>query len=155
MDIVNITLQNEKLIEQLINSSDELRVRISNAIVDSIAKRTAKKVLANADEALKKALDRVEMEVSHKFLEYSDSGWRQQYALKEEYKREIRNAVNDIWQAKIYESIDEVKQDIMDRYKLRLESSCDAYIRKLDDAIEHIDDKISAAVEKYFTNRLK
>ena len=60
MDVVKITLQNKELIEELINSSEKLKVDINKKIIDEIAKRLTAKILNNFNGATKKAFDELE-----------------------------------------------------------------------------------------------
>lgn len=69
MDVVKITLQNKELIEELINSSEKLKVDIDKKIIDEIVKRLVTKVLNNFNNATKKAFDELEQKVSLEFLE--------------------------------------------------------------------------------------
>lgn len=69
MDVVKITLQNKELIEELINSSENLKVEINKKIIDEIAKKLVTKILNNFNDATKKAFDELEEKVSLEFLE--------------------------------------------------------------------------------------
>lgn len=63
MDTVKITLQNKELIEELINSSEKLKVEIDKKIIDEIVKRLVTKVLNNFNGATKEAFDELEQKL--------------------------------------------------------------------------------------------
>lgn len=155
MDRTTIMLQNKQLIEELINSSDETKVKVHAAIIDGVSKRIVKNVIANMDDSIKMAIEDAQDALSKKFMDIkSNNGWGKYYKLKPEYEEEVRKSVHDAWSDEIYKSVQEWKSDIEERYRHRLEAALNGYINKIDYLTAHLEDKIKDAVDANISRRL-
>ena len=154
MDSVTITLQNKELIEEIINSSAEVKAKVNNAIIDGVSKRLLKNVVNNMDASVKAAIDQAQESLSKKYMECKRDGWRSHYKLKEEYAQCIEAAVRKAWSDDINRSISEVKEKVAAAYQTRLERAYNEYIGKIESLTDSLDDKIKEAVDKNISERL-
>lgn len=153
MDRVTISLQNKELIEEIINSSDEVKAKIHNAIIDGVSKRITKNVVTNMDSAVKAAIQTAQDELMKKFLDGKCSGWSNIYKLKEEYAQCVNEAVRKAWTAEIDRSIGEWREKVEATYKQRLERAYNEYIAKIQKLTDSLDDKIKEAVNENISKR--
>lgn len=154
MDRVTISLQNKELIEDIINSSDEVRAKIHNAIIDGVSKRITKNVVNNMDASVKAAIDQAQESLRKKYMEDKRDGWRSYYKLKEEYAQCVEAAVRKAWSDEINRSIAEVKEKVAAAYQIRLERAYNEYIGKIESLTDKLDDKIKEAVNENISKRL-
>ena len=157
MDVVKVTLQNKELIEELINSSEKLKVELNKKILDELSKRLMTKVLNNFDDATKKAFDELEHKISLEYLErvkpYSNN-----YRLAENYRNEIATRIRNAWEDNLRVDIDDAKDTIITLLKAKLERMSDDAVKRLEkrysEVYDNIDKKIEEAVANYFKKRL-
>ena len=154
MDRVTISLQNKELIEEIINSSDEVRAKIHNAIIDGVSKRITKNAVNNMDASVKAAIDQAQESLRKKYMEDERDGWRSYYKLKEEYAQCVEAAVRKAWSDEINRSIAEVKEKVAAAYQIRLERAYNEYIGKIESLTDKLDDKIKEAVNENISKRL-
>jgi hypothetical protein len=154
MDRVTISLQNKELIEDIINSSDEVKARIHNAIIDGVSKRITKNVVTNMDASVKAAIETAQMELHKKYMDETRQGWSSHYKLKEQYRQCVEGAVRKAWSDEIDRSIQEVKEKVKAAYQTRLERAYQNYIAKIEEMTDHLDDKIKEAVSENISRRL-
>lgn len=154
MDRVTIFLQNKELIEEIINSSDEVRAKIHNAIIDGVSKRITKNVVNNMDASIKAAIDKAQENLHKKFMEDKSDGWRTYYKLKEDYARCIEEAVHKEWSNMINRSIAEEKEKVAAAYQTRLERAYKDYICKIENLTDRLDEKIKEAVNENIIKKL-
>lgn len=147
-------LQNKQLIEELINSSDETKVKVHAAIIDGVSKRIVKNVIANMDDSIKMAIEDAQDVLSKEFMDIKSNGWRKYYKLKPEYAEEVRKAVHDAWSDEILKNAQEWMTDIEEKYRNRLEVALTNYINKIDYLTAHLEDKIKDAVDANISKRL-
>ena len=157
MDVVKITLQNKELIEELINSSENLKVEIHKKIIDEIVKRLVTKVLNNFNDATKEAFDELEQKVSLEFLEKKPNSYYQ-YQLGEQYRNEIVKRIRNAWEDNLRIEVDDVKDTIIATLTAKLDRMSDDAVKRLEkrytEVYDNIDKKIENAVENYFKKRL-
>lgn len=157
MDVVKITLQNKELIEELINSSEKLKVDIDKKIIDEIAKRLVTKILNNFNGATKKAFDELEEKISLEFLEKKPDSFNQ-YRLGEQYRNEIATRIRNAWEDNMRIEVDDVKDTIIAMLTVKLDRMSDDAVKRLErrysEVYDNIDKKIENAVENYFKKRL-
>lgn len=153
MDRVTVSLQNKELIEEIINSSDEVRAKIHNAIIDGVSKRIAKNVISNMESSIKYAIEKVQDELLSKYMDGKRMGWSTIYDLKKEYKEEVRNEVRRAWDDEIRASVAEIKEKVAASYEERLRFAYEAYVSKIEKMTEHLDDKIKEAVDENISKR--
>lgn len=154
MDRVTISLQNKELIEDIINSSDEVKARIHNAIIDGVSKRITKNVVTNMDASVKAAIETAQMELHKKYMDEKRQGWSSYYKLKEQYRQCVEAAVRKAWSDEIDRSIQEVKEKVKAAYQTRLERAYQNYIAKIEQMTDRLDDKIKEAVNENISRRL-
>lgn len=154
MDRVTISLQNKELIEEIINSSDEVRAKIHNAIIDGVSKRITKNVVTNMDASVKAAIETAQMELHKKYMYETWQGWSSHFKLKEQYRQCVEAAVRKAWSDEIDRSIQEVKEKVAAAYKIRLERAYNEYIGKIESLTDKLDDKIKEAVNENISRRL-
>lgn len=155
MDRVIISLQNKELIEDIINSSDEVKAKVHNAIIDGVSKRITKNVVTNMDASVKAAIETAQMELHKKYMEGTQQGWSTYYKLKEQYRQCVENAVKEAWSDEIDRSIQEVKERVTAAYQTRLERAYNDYIVKIESLTDKLDEKIKEAVNENISRRLK
>jgi hypothetical protein len=155
MDSVKVNIQNRELIEALIKSNPDFQVKINNAIIDSISKRLVTKVLTNVDGAVKLAVDDASRDISKQYLQYIGNSWRGEFELTDKQKSAIRSEIHLIWSKEINEKIEEVKAELVGRYKRSLEWAVESYVEKFKEQLPSLPDIIKEEVEKYFKSRLK
>lgn len=155
MDSVKVNIQNKELIETIIKSNPDFQVKINNAIIDSISKRLLTKVLTNVDGAVKLAVDDASRDISKQYLQYIGNSWRGEFELTDKQKSAIRSEVHLIWSKEINEKIEEVKAELVGRYKRSLEWAVESYVEKFKEQLPSLPDIIKEEVEKYFKSRLK
>lgn len=153
MDRVTISLQNKELIEEIINSSDEVKAKIHNAIIDGVSKRITKNVVANTDASVKGAIDQAQDYLLNKFTEDKREGWRSYYKLKEEYAQCVDAAVRKAWLGEIQRDIDEVKQKVAASYEKRLKEAYEMFIYQIEQRTAKLDEVIKKAVEESIMKR--
>lgn len=151
MDNVKITLQNKELIEQIINSTDNLEVTIHNAIIDAITKRFIKNIENSEiiDKKLKEAMKKVEDEVSQKYLrkEKSQWGYSTEWKLNPEYETAVVKAVKNAYSNLIDEKVKELVEPFITSFKTRLEGAIGSFEGRID---EYAKRAVQDAVEKRF-----
>lgn len=155
MDRVTITLQNKDLIEEIINSSNELQIQVHNAIIDGITKRIVKNVLMTADDAINKAVASAKEESASKFMEKLGScDWNPNWVLKEEYRQLITARVQKVWRDQLSSSVEKQTEKIIDSYKVRLESALGALLLEITNKTAHLNDIIQKSVENILKSKL-
>lgn len=153
MDRVTIMLQNKQLIEELINSSEETRMKVHAAIIDGVSKRIVKNVVTNMDDSIKRSIEQAQDDLMKKFAEDKRDGWRSYYKLKQEYVQLVDAAVRKAWSKEIDKSVKEYQDKVAATYEKRLQRAYDEFIVKTQTLTANLDDKIQEAVDKNIKKR--
>lgn len=151
MDNVKITLQNKELIENLINSTENLEVTIHNAIIDAITKRFIKNIENSdvVDKKLKDAMKKVEDEISQKYLrkEKSQWGYSTEWKLNPAYEAAVVKAVKKAYSDLIDEKVKEFVEPVIKSFKTRIDGAVGSFESRID---EYARMAVQDAVEKRF-----
>lgn len=151
MDNVKITLQNKELIESIINSTENLKVKIHDAIIDAITKRFIKNIENSdvVDKKLKEAMKKVEDEISQKYLrkEKSQWGYSTEWKLNPEYEDAVIKAVKKAYSDLVDEKVKELVEPIIKTFKTRLDGAVGSFEGRID---EYAKRAVQDAVEKRF-----
>ena len=154
MDRVTIMLQNKQLIEELINSSDETKVKVHAAIIDGVSKRIVKNVVTNMDSAVSDAIEEAQKKLMLLYMDKFNGGWSNYYKLKPEYAETVLNAVRNAWNEEIGKSVKERIEYVESKYKERLDRAYAAYIEKIEHLTANLEDEIKKAVDANISKRL-
>ena len=151
MDNVKITLQNKELIEQIIKNTDNLEVRIHNAIIDEITKRFIKNIENSeiVDKKLKDAMKAAEGKITEKYLNKEKCQWGYSYEwkLKPEYEAAVVKSVKKAYSDIIDEKVKELAQPVLNSFKARLDGVIGSFEGRID---EYAKRAVQDAVEKRF-----
>ena len=152
MDKVTITLQNKELIEEIINSTPDLQVKVTNAILDSISKRTVKNVLNNVevnkriDEAVNKAKDQVIEQFFSK--EPGSYGYSTVFKLKPNFMDVFKRKINAVLSEEVDKMVEETAKKIVPTYEKRLTEKLEATLKEFDEQSEKIGELVKAEVRR-------
>ena len=150
MDSVTLTLQNKELIEQIINSSNELRVKIPNAILDSITRRVVKTV-NNSDsvnKAVDEAVNKAKDELYEKYFNKSKSTWGSPvWTMKPDFQQIIRSNVFNAFNDEVKKLIEKKTEQVTKMYEIRLKELYERTETALKKKEVYIDELIKQTVK--------
>ena len=156
MDRVTISLQNKELINEIINSSENLKVMIPNSIMDAVNKRVVKTVMNSpiVDNAAKKAVESAENEIKKKYLvEEKGSFGYPYYKVNSKLQQVIDAAVRTAFSDEIDKLVKIYGERIAATYEKRLNMFMDTLLNKVQNYDAELDKAVGKAVKEAVEKR--